>query len=427
MMVVAAFAISNLAIATRDDSPAAAQAVARVRRPTGLSSRAKLATEIRRAHAGAQARARRARALGHPKSIDSVPTIGALNGQLTLSGAPYKFIGVNAYELATDWGTNAGCGGMLSDSQLNDFFASLPPNSLVRFWAYQAMATNINTHQLDWGPIDRVFAAAAAHGQRLIVSLGGQGGVCDGEHWQDPSWYNGGFRDVSNSSANSDGVGLDPLSYWDYVKEIVNRYKNSPALGMWEPISEAEASTCPPQYEPIDCGGHQICPNEHAAALALRNFFDVVGGLIHRLDPTHLLEDGFLGGGQCGTAWTDYAYVSESPGIDVLSYHDYSPPKVALGGDQWNGVAMRLAQAAEVGKPVIAGEIGLVASVSGDGCPTLQARATEIKSKLHAQFARGLSGALIWNWGEGTTSTACTYDTYPGDPLISDLGQDIPH
>jgi hypothetical protein len=361
-------------------------------------------------------------------SSDYIPgAIGAEGTELTLGGQPYRFIGYNAYELATDWGTNAGCGGMLSESQLNDFFASLPPNSLVRFWAYEAMAINIHTHQLDWAPIDRVFAAAAAHGQRLIVSLGGQGGICDGEHWQDPTWYNGGFRDVYNNASNSDGAGLDPISYWDYVQDIVTRYRNSPALGMWEPLSEAEASTCPPQFQPTNCGGHQSCPDERAAAAALRYFFDTVGGEIHTLDPAHLVEDGFLGGGQCGTAWTDYAYVSASPGIDVLSYHDYSPPTLALGGDQWNGVAKRLSQAAQVDKPVIAGEIGLTASVAGQGCPTLTERAADIEHKLNAEFARGLSGALVWNWGPSTLSTGCTYDTYPGDPLIAAIDEYDPY
>ena len=42
-----------------------------------------------------------------------------------------------------------------------------------------------------------------------------------------------------------DANGLNPLSYWSYVQDVVNRYKNSPALGMWEPISEPEASACP--------------------------------------------------------------------------------------------------------------------------------------------------------------------------------------
>ena len=94
------------------------------------------------------------------------------------------------------------------------------------------------------------------------------------------------------------------------------------------------------------------------AASALRYFFDTVGAEIHALDPKHLVESGLLGGGQCGTQGSDYQYVSASPGIDVLSYHDYYGP-AALGGDQWNGLAVRFAQMAALGKPIIAGEVGL--------------------------------------------------------------------
>ncbi len=137
---------------------------------------------------------------------------------------------------------------------------------------------------------------------------------------------------MSLISADSNGSGLTPLSYWNYMTELVSRYKNSPALGMWEPISEAEASSCAARYQPNNCGGHQTCPDEAVAAADLTSFFDVVGGEIHSLDPTHLVEDGLLGGGQCGTSGPDYASVGTSSGIDVLSVHDYYGP-VPVGGD----------------------------------------------------------------------------------------------
>ena len=210
-----------------------------------------------------------------PAAISTLPPtpapsadIGAIGSRLVLNGGIYRFVGVNAYEIATQWTVNAGCGAQLSDAQLNEFFASLPPNSLVRFWAFQGtMATSIVTKQLDWGPIDRVFAAAAAYDQRLVPVLAGQGGGCDNGHWADISWYNGGFANVYNDDpTTTDGRGLTPLSYLDYLQAIVNRYKDSPALGMWEPMSEAEASTCLPQFQPSNCSGHQTCPNEQAAA-----------------------------------------------------------------------------------------------------------------------------------------------------------------
>ena len=157
---------------------------------------------------------------------------------------------MNAYEAGTEWGTNAGCGAELSDAQLDELFASLPRNSLVRFWAFQGtIATNFTTHQLDWGPLDRVFAAVASYSQRLIVVLSGQGSGCDGGHWQDPSWYDGGFSRCS-MTLNDRRQRLTPLSYWDYLQALVSRYASSPALGMWEPMSEAEASTCPPNISP---------------------------------------------------------------------------------------------------------------------------------------------------------------------------------
>lgn len=343
--------------------------------------------------------------------------------QLTLNGVPTKFVGVNAYELATDWGVNEGCGAMLTDAQLNDFFASLPPNSLVRIWANQAtLATNATTRALDWQPLQRVFSAAEANGQRLIVAIGGQGSGCDGYNWEDPSWYLGGYHNVIDLRNPHDGRLLTPLSYWDYVQRIVAHFKGSPALGMWEPMSEAEASTCPSADQPYDCSGHQMCPDEHAAAGALRSFFDSVGALIHRIDSVHLVESGLLGSGQCGTQGADYAYVSASPGIDVMSYHDYYAPDVALGGDQWNGESVRLAQAAQLDKPIIVGELGIEASSNRPGCPTPAARAARFGAKVRAAFAGGASAVLAWNYVPNSVTRGCTFDISHGDPMLSQLG-----
>ena len=270
-----------------------------------------------------------------------VPTgqapITAQGQHLELNGQPYTFTGVNAYEIGTEVDVNPGCGGQESDAQLNQLFSSLPPNSLVRFWAFQdAIATNVHTDQLDWAPLDRVFAAAAAHGQRLIVALTDQGGVCDGDHWQDPSWFEGGFMDVFNSPSNSDGSGHTPLSYWDYMQDVVNRYKNSPALGMWEPISEARRHRVMATTTRGHAGVTPAVPTRplrHSASALLRRG--------RQRDPYPRPEpsggERIMGGGQCGTAGSDYEYVSASPGVDVLSYHDYYVG-APMGGDQWNGI-----------------------------------------------------------------------------------------
>lgn len=179
-------------------------------------------------------------------------------------------------------------------------------------------------------------------------------------------------------------------------------------------MSEAEASTCPAQFEPNNCNGNQTCPNEQAAARALRHFFDVVGGEIHALDPRHLVEAGLLGSGQCGAVWSDYSYVGASPGIDVLSYHDYGAPNTPIPGDQWNGLAVRIAQAASLGKPIIIGEEGIDA---GTACLSDSHRAVDLSADVRAQLAAGASGILLWDWVP-TVSGPCSYDIAPGDPTM---------
>jgi hypothetical protein len=350
-------------------------------------------------------------------STGQVP-VTASSQHLELDGVPTVFTGVNAYELATDWGTNAGCGGMESAAQINSLFTSLKPNSIVRFDVFQGtMATNTKTGKLDWAPIDQVFSLAAQDHVYLIPVIASQGGICDGEHWQDPSWYEGGYKDVFNSASNSDGVGLNPLSYWQFMQDVVNRYKASPAIAMWEPMGEPEASTCPSADQPSNCWGNQLCPDEAVAAQALTDFFNAVGGEIHSLDPTHLVEAGFLGGGQCGTADGDYASVGASTGIDILSVHDYYG-SAAMGGDQWNGMAVRFAQAKELDKPIITGESGILAGNEPGSCESLTQRASDMEAKLTTQTEAGSSAFLVWNWVLDQLGP-CSYSTGPGDPLMN--------
>jgi hypothetical protein len=350
--------------------------------------------------------------------------IGASGKLLEIGGRPTKFSGVNAYEIATDWGTNAGCGGMETPAQIDSLFSSLGQGAMVRFWAFQGtLATNYTSHVLDWAPIDQVFYLAAKDHVYLVPTITDQAGTCDGGHWQDPSWYAGGYRDIFNSSTNSDGRGLTPLSYWDYMQAIVSRYKNSPALGMWEPISEAEASTCAPIFEPSNCSGHQSCPSESIAASDLLSFFNVVGGKIHALDPRHLVEAGFLGGGQCGTAGSDFQSVGASAGINVLSVHDYYG-SISIGGDQWNGLAVRFAQAAALKKPIITGEAGIVAGIGDPACESLAQRSSDMAAKMSAQYAAGSSAFLVWDWMLDPLGP-CSYNTGTGDPLMVTLDHGV--
>jgi hypothetical protein len=350
-----------------------------------------------------------------PAAAPSAAPVGFLTSQgtqLLLNGLPYHVIGLNAYELATDWGHNAGCGGMADDTTLDSFFGSLPSRSMVRIWGFQgSMATNPTTHQRDWTGLDRVVSAAQRHGDLLVVSLANQPGDCDDGHWKDAAWYSGGYRNVYGGN----GYTIATVSYWDWVHEIVSRYRNSSAIGMWELVNEPEATGCALGGSVSNCYGHQICPDSVAATAAMHGFFHTVGDEIKRIDPNHLVESGVLGGAQCGWVGDGFVAAQDSPGIDIVSIHDYGSQTLSAEA------ATRIAQARSLGKPLLVGEVGVNASNTAPGCPTsLLARASQLKAKTDAFLANGAAGALIWDWLPAA-SGSCTYDLAPGDPALATL------
>ena len=126
-----------------------------------------------------------------------------------------------------------------------------------------------------------------------------------------------------------------------------------------------------------------------------------------------------IGSGQCGTAGTDYQYVSASPGIDVLSYHDYYVGSTLLGGDQWNGLEARIRQAATLDKPILGGEMGIEGG-RGTGCVSLKRRSHEFRARIATQIAAGSSGVLLWDWVPRRTAR-CSFDISPGDPTVHSM------
>ncbi len=344
------------------------------------------------------------------KGIKITPFLSTYSTQLINHGKPYTFTGFNIYNIATLPGHNAGCGGYVSD--INGLFSTFRANSVVRMWAWQgSMGINPTTKALDFAGIDRVLASAKKNNIKLIISLGTQSGQCDDGQWKGSSWYSSGYQNVYNAS------GLTPLSYLDYVKQIVSRYKASQVIAMWELINEPETSDCT-GYTGVACYGHQTCPDHAGAAATLRQFFDNVGGSVKAIDSNHLIESGLIGTGQCGSDNANYTYLHQSPSIDIASYHDYNSDSSSMPGDQWNGLAMRLNQMKSIGKPLIIGEVGMTALTGGGSCLTLDQRSIYMKAKMDAMYPAGIAGFLPWNRSVDL-DTSCNFDIGNTDPTVS--------
>jgi len=334
--------------------------------------------------------------------------VARVGSRLTLDGKPWTFTGFDAFGATTNYGINWGCGSPVYD--LDQMFGSLKPRSVVRIWAFQALAWNnkANPQHQDFGAIDNVVQAADRHGVKLIMTLSDQSGTCDDGAWHDPAWYEGGYKQVRHD----DGRGLQDRSYADYVTDIVTRYRHDPAIAFWEPVNEPEASTCSGTTG-SGCfnNNNRSCPQY--SDQILRGFFDAIGAQIKAIDPNHLISAGVAGGGECGVASGFMDTIAASPYVDLMTYHDYGSEATALP----SGLSDRLAQAGREGKPIIVEEAGIGGGSSP--CRSDDARAALVQAKAKAFLQAGGAGWLPWWYSQSPSS--CGEDFGPSDPLIAVL------
>jgi mannan endo-1,4-beta-mannosidase len=331
-----------------------------------------------------------------PSARATAPHVGVSKTSLTLDGKPWWPVGMNAYQLGTNWDVNAGCGAQVD---LDDYFDSLPPRSLTRVPFYTRMAVNKKSGTLDFSALDAVFAAAARHSQLVVAVLSGHDGFCEDEHPRDHAWYAGGWRSDERGS---------PMTFAAWLDTAVARWARSPALAGWTAVGEPEASDC----GSADCVWRSRTCSADAAAV-LRAFFDATGARIRQLDPQAVIWSGLAGGGQCGSAGDDFATLASSPGVDVLEYHDYRPSPVVP-----DELARRIAQAHAAGKPLVVAELGL----ESGSCVPLAQRKSLLADTIRSQRAHGTAGALFWSFVPDPRADQCTLDIGPGDPLQTLVG-----
>jgi endo-1,4-beta-mannosidase len=273
-----------------------------------------------------------------------------------------------------------------------------------RAWFFQYEATVGGRR--DWTAFDRTLAVARTHGVKVIPVLVDQWGNCEG--WPNPeagyrneAWYREGYR------TRPTGPGL-PAAYRDWVAEVVTRYRDDPTVLAWQLVNEAEAGT----------SLYGDCPESATGSLVA--FATDMAGLVKTIDPHHLLSLGSIGSGQCGMEGDAYETVHAVPGIDLCEYHDYDHPTEPVPGDEWNGLAVRLRQCAELGKPLFTGELGLR---PGEADGTLAGRAALLSEKVRAQLGAGSVGVLVWAWRDAAHGGSTLDDFFvgPDDPALAVL------
>jgi mannan endo-1,4-beta-mannosidase len=301
----------------------------------------------------------------------------------------YRFDGLNIYNANSINNCSYTLG---SGSGLDTSLTDLSGGDVFRAWFFQSLATTNGVR--DWAPFDHTLSVAAAHGVRVIVTLGNQWGDCDStDGYKGLAWYQGGYK-----TQVAPGY-LVPYRQW--VQDVVTRYANNPNVLMFQMLNEPEAKD----------SGSGSC-NESGAATALRAFTDDVGGLIHSLSPSNLTSLGSIGSGQCGMSGADYQFVNASAGTDLCEYHDYGSPSTPMPGDAFNGLQVRLNQCSTLNKPLFIGETGIPYSVGQT------ARASDFDAKFSAQFTAGVVGELPWDW-DLSGSGGDSYTIGPGDPTLA--------
>ena len=291
--------------------------------------------------------------------------------QLMLDGRKYTCASFNSFQMS-------GCGDsfeLFTHRQIDSIFALLPEGMMVRTWAFPGNEDNA----------ERLIKSAERNGIKLILALGDGRSSCghhDGAKNGDgsgktPAWYKTGYK----------------AEYLPHVIRMTRKFRNSPAIGMWEIINE-----------PADADVH-----------TLKHFLDTVAHVIKTNDPHHLVESGTFAGWAYGGI-DNYRLLHSGKDIDVANIHDYDYDYNRSDMIESPHFRPCIDAARSLNKPFIVGEAGIQ---SGGGCRTdRKKRAEAMRRKFDVYIGKGASAVLVWNLANGVRK-GCELTFSPNDPLMS--------
>ena len=175
----------------------------------------------------------------------SLPNFVTRSGAtLLLNGRPYRFTGLNIYNANNQgqcWyelGTTASLDQTLT--------AIGPAQNVFRAWFFQSLATRDG--QRDWSTFDATLAAARAHDERVIATLGNQFSDCEGPApvRRTEAWYRFGYASLRDGGMAE--------SYRAWVAEVVARYRDDPTILAWQLLNEASVVSASGRCSPSASG-----------------------------------------------------------------------------------------------------------------------------------------------------------------------------
>jgi mannan endo-1,4-beta-mannosidase len=309
--------------------------------------------------------------------------------QLLLNGSPFRMLGFNIWRAniasqQPNTGYFVNNGTTLADS-LDAINANGGGKNTIRAWFFQQYVTPGGV-AYNWAAFDKTLLVAASKGFKVIATLTDQWAY-EGPPYKDTAWYSGGYQTQVYSGTLNSVAYAEAVPYRQFVQDVVTRYKDNPTIAAWELVNEAEVQ---------DSSAATSCPVNAVGILSA--FVQDVGTLIKSIDANHLVSLGMAGNGNCGTIEGDYQTIVALPQIDLCSFHDYYGAASSTAFNQYNGLNVRISQAAAVNKPIYIGEVGLhlnTSPVNG----SLTTRATYLGQKMSAQLGmQGVVGYIPWQW-----------------------------
>jgi endo-1,4-beta-mannosidase len=309
--------------------------------------------------------------------------VQASGPQLIRHGQPFRFVGINCFELA-DYADD-----------VDAIFQQLAKHGVrvVRFWAFQS---HCGPTGRDFSRFDAIVSAARLYDVLLLPVLENHWEHCtyhNGEPWKPPKWYAGGWRER---------YGGAPLSYQEYLRALTGHFRDEPQILAWQLMNEPE-----------------IEPESDINARTLRTFAREAAGALKDVAPHHMGSLGLLGLGQPSTASRYYAKLHQSPEINLVSAHDHGYWDDPLPGKGWtwlyDTVAADMADAAYLQKPFLITEAGIPRDWTQHN---LDLRAEKFRAKLWAFSQTETAGYILWNY----EPSICTdYGIATDDPVWSVL------